>query len=345
MHESSASTDCGKQARVRQLGRGSAVAEGGTTVTTMTTAELLERVVRDQAVLLAAAEQVAKSMNGASARRLAQVLDELSLDPTGSLLADDERAWISEAVTSAERSGRVIHWGSELDRLADLGVTVAATFDTAYPTNLQLIHDRPPLLFIRGHLDPRDRRAVAVVGTRECTDRGRKVAAKIAADLADAGVAVASGLAKGIDYAAHRSAIGSGGTTVAVFGTPIDRVYPAAHRDLAAEIVESGGALVSQFLPGATTGPWAFPIRNVTMSGISAGTIVIEASETSGARIQAEAAVAHGKRLFLVESLVTGQPWARAMADLPGVTIASSSEDILTEIQGLVSSPGGDVLL
>ncbi len=284
-------------------------------------------------------------MNGASARRLAQVLDELALDPTGGFLVEEDRNWIVDALTSAESDGRLVHWASELDHLTEQGVVVAATFDPSYPTNLQLIHDRPPLVFIQGDLDPRDRRSVAVVGTRNCSDRGRKVAARLAADLASSGITVVSGLAKGIDHAAHRSAIETGGRTVAVFGTPIDRIYLAAHRSLASDIVDSGGALLSQFLPGTATGPWAFPVRNVTMSGISAGTIVIEASETSGARIQAEAAVAHGKRLFLVESLVTSQAWAREMTDLPGVTIVSRTADVLDQVESLITSPEEDVLL
>ena len=164
----------------------------------------------------------------------------------------------------------------------------------------------------------------------------------IASELATNRITVVSGLAKGIDTAAHAAAINAGGRTIAVYGTTIDRVYPAANRGLARSVARSG-ACVSQFLPTMRTRPWCFPVRNVTTSGLSLGTIVVEAGATSGAKMQAEAALAHGKRVFLVEEL-TRQPWAKDMAENPQVTVASNAQDIVAAVDAEVA-PRADVLI
>jgi DNA processing protein len=141
-------------------------------------------------------------------------------------------------------------------------------------------------------------------------------------------VTVLSGLARGIDATAHQAALDAGGRTVAVMGTGIDRIYPAEHQSLAEDIVRSG-ALVSQFWPDAPPTKVSFPLRNVVMSGMAIGTVVVEASETSGARMQARLALEHGKRLFLVGSLVMHEDWAKRYAARPGTMAVDSVEDIL----------------
>ena len=139
-----------------------------------------------------------------------------------------------------------------------------------------------------------------------------------------------SGLARGIDGAAHSAALAAEGRTVAVLGTGIDRVYPPEHEHLAQRIVASGrGALVSQFWPTAPPTRYSFPMRNVVMSGMAVGTVVIEAGRTSGAKLQARYALDHEKRLFLVKSLVLREEWAQQTAKHPLTTVVESAEDVL----------------
>ena len=205
-----------------------------------------------------------------------------------------------------------------------------------------MIHDRPPLLFVRGEITDADIRAVAVVGTRAASEEGLWLAGRLADNLAENEITIVSGLAKGIDTAAHAAALNAGGRTIAVYGTTIERVYPAANRGLARSVALSG-ACVSQFLPTTRTGPWCFPVRNVTTSGMSLGTIVVEAGKTSGAKMQAEAALAHGKRVFLVEEL-TRQAWARQMNEHRLVTVVSTAQDIVAIVNAEVASRA-DVLI
>lgn len=190
------------------------------------------------------------------------------------------------------------------------GAKLVTVLDDDYPSNLRLIFNLPPFLFYRGTLDRVDARSVAVVGTRKCSDEGLKRAAAMSRALVSEGVTVLSGLAAGIDTAAHEAALDAGGRTIAVMGTGILRTYPASNLELAERIVENG-ALVSQFWPTQPPARHTFPRRNVVTSGMSQGTVVIEASSTSGAKMQARLALQHGKTAFLVDSLVTDQEWAR----------------------------------
>ena len=213
----------------------------------------------------------------------------------------------------------------------ELGAELITILDDAYPVNLRQVFNRPPFLFIKGSLRRSDDRAVAVVGTREATDAGRSKAVRLARALTEAGVTVLSGLARGIDTAAHSAALAAGGRTIAVIGTGIATVYPAENTELAAQIVGSG-ALVSQFWPTAPPTRASFPQRNAVMSGMAIGTVVVEAASTSGARMQARLALQHGKRLFLMDSLVASQPWARKYADHPAATVISSADDVLAVV-------------
>jgi DNA processing protein len=205
------------------------------------------------------------------------------------------------------------------------------TADDDYPANLRMIHNRPPFLMGRGSLGRDDERAVAVVGTRQASAEGRKAAYEIGRQLAEQSVTVISGLAEGIDTSAHRGALAAGGRTVAVFGTGIEIVYPAKNRALA-DAVASSGACVSQFWPSTRGARWTFPVRNLVTSGLSLGTVVVEAGETSGARLQAEAALRHGKRVFLLDRLARAQPWARAIASRPDVVAVDSVDQVVAAI-------------
>jgi DNA processing protein len=149
--------------------------------------------------------------------------------------------------------------------------------------------------------------------------------------LAERDVTVVSGLARGIDTAAHEAALASGGRTIAVLGTGITKCYPAENRDLAERIADSG-VLASQFWPTRPPGRDTFPRRNVVTSGLSQGTVVIEASKTSGAKMQARLALEHGKKVFLVQSLVTDQQWARDYVDGRGAIEVAEVDEVTSHL-------------
>ncbi|HEX6925388.1 MAG TPA: DNA-processing protein DprA [Longimicrobiaceae bacterium] len=200
----------------------------------------------------------------------------------------------------------------DVRRWLQAGRDVRSVLDDHYPRSLREIFNRPPLLFIEGQFDEaRDSHSVAIVGARRASSEGRRRAARMSRAAVEAGLCVMSGLAAGIDTAAHWAALEADGRTVAVMGTGIDRIYPAENRPLADAIMSAGGCLISQFFPSQQPTRWTFPNRNITMSGLALATIVIEASETSGARMQARVALQHGRTVFLLESLVNEHAWAR----------------------------------
>jgi DNA processing protein len=220
---------------------------------------------------------------------------------------------------------------TEVEAATKVGARIVTVLDSLYPANLRLIPNLPPFLFIRGEVLEDDVRSVAVVGTREASDAGIRRAQKMSKLLAERGVTVVSGMARGIDSAAHRSAIESGGRTIAVLGTGITKTYPSENRELAEEITEHG-ALVSQFWPTRSPGRDTFPRRNVVTSGLSQGTVVIEASSTSGAKMQARLALEHGKKVFLLKSLVTDQPWARTYVAKRGAIEVNDVEEVIRHL-------------
>ncbi len=205
--------------------------------------------------------------------------------------------------------------------------------DPDYPLNLRAVYDRPPLLFVAGHLRRTDDRSLAVIGTRTPTSRGTDRARKIAGHLSDNGYTVISGLAKGIDTAAHTEALTKATRTVAVIGTGLHHSYPPENAELQSEITRKG-AVVSQFWPDAGPTRETFPMRNAVMSGLARGTIVVEASSTSGARIQARRALAHGRPVFLADTLLT-EPWARELAGRPGTTVFDNPDEITKKLERL----------
>ena len=207
--------------------------------------------------------------------------------------------------------------------------------DGEYPSNLRMIHQHPPVLFMRGTADERDATSVAVVGTRQPTPRGIDQARQLAAGLAAHGVPVISGLAAGIDTAALTAALTAGGRAVAVIGTGIDRVYPPQNAGLQEEIAAKG-LVISQFLPGSPPTKASFPMRNAVMSGYALATIVVEAAERSGSRMQAGLALRHGRHVFLMRSLLEHE-WARDYAERPGVTVVETADDVFAGLQRLAS--------
>jgi DNA processing protein len=220
----------------------------------------------------------------------------------------------------------------ELEAGEQTGARLVTVLDADYPSNLLLVPDLPPFLFIRGHVTEDDLRSVAVVGTRAVSDIGLSRARRMARELVEQAVTVTSGLAKGVDTAAHTAALDAGGRTIAVIGTGVTRCYPAENRALAERIVDAG-AIVSQFWPTRSPGRDTFPRRNRVTSGISQGTVVIEASSTSGAKMQARLASEHGKRVWLVQSLVTDQAWARAMVTEGRAREITSARDVIEDLR------------
>jgi len=247
--------------------------------------------------------------------RIAQLADGLDILYRGIIPEDSQDARKSLAVlrgglddlTSAqERVER------ELDVAQRNGARLTTVIDHDYPANLRLVPNLPPFLFYRGHLQPDDAYSIAVVGTRQASLDGLRRAARMARELSGNGVHIYSGLARGIDSAAHTATLDSGGRTLAVIGTGISKCYPAENKKLADRIAENG-AVLSQFWPSASPAKWTFPRRNITMSGLSQATCVIEAGSTSGAKLQARFAYEHGKQVFLLRSLTEAQPWAAKM--------------------------------
>lgn len=223
----------------------------------------------------------------------------------------------------------------DLERWDRAGIRMVCVLDAEYPSNLRMIHQHPPVLFMRGTADERDVTSVAVVGTRQPTPRGIDQARQLATGLAANGVPVISGLAAGIDTAAHTAALIAGGRTVAVIGTGIDRVYPPQNAGLQEEIVAKG-LVISQFLPGAPPTKASFPMRNAVMSGYALATVVVEAADRSGSRIQARLALQHGRHVFLMRSLLEHK-WARDYAERPGVTVVETAADVFAGLQRLAS--------
>jgi DNA processing protein len=217
--------------------------------------------------------------------------------------------------------------------------------DPAYPALLQAIHDPPTQLFVRGEapLDLLSQPAVAMVGARACSSYGRSVARSLAQELAAAGLAVVSGMARGIDGEAHRGALDATGVTVAVLGCGVDRDYPAVHADLARRICERG-LVVSEYEPGVEPAPWRFPARNRIIAGLCGATVVVEARERSGALITADFALEEGRDVLAVPGEITSSLSAGTNALLKlGAAPATSAEDVLELFglsPGVVAAPG-----
>jgi DNA processing protein len=189
------------------------------------------------------------------------------------------------------------------------------------------------VLFVRGALDARDERSVAIVGTRKASERGVAQAQAIARDLVAADYVVVSGLAAGIDTAAHTATLETGGRTVAVLGTGLRHAFPKANAELQDRLSRES-AVLSQFWPGQEPRRWTFPQRNAVMSGFARATVVVEASHTSGARMQARLALEHGRPVFLLRSLLEHK-WAQGYRDRPGVYVVDEGTEIVAHLERL----------
>ena len=205
------------------------------------------------------------------------------------------------------------------------GIDVTAFTDPAYPQALLTVFDLPPVIWTRGVLTARDV-AVSVVGTRRPSGWGREFARVVSTGLVESGITVISGLADGIDTEAHRAALAAGGRTVATIGTGLDHTYPKSNLELQQEI-SSAGLVLSQFRPEQGPTRWTFPMRNATMSGYACASVIVEASEHSGTRIQGRVALAHGRPVILTSVVAETTVWGRELTERPGVHIVSSADE------------------
>jgi DNA processing protein len=244
----------------------------------------------------------------------------------GDALFHDDDPDLGEALNGIERE--IETWTAE-------GMRLVTVLDADYPVNLRAVHDRPALLFVRGRLDPRDESSVAVVGTRRATSRGVEQAGECAQALVAAGYVVVSGLAEGIDTVAHRSALDAGGRTVAVIGTGLRQSYPASNAELQQQL-GADHAVLSQFWPDQPPAKHTFPMRNGVMSGFALATVVIEASDTSGARTQARLALAHRRPVFLMRSLLE-HDWAQDYAGRAGTYVVDDASEVIATLERLYS--------
>lgn len=234
-------------------------------------------------------------------------------------------------------------FGPDLNAVADEieawerdGIRLVSVLDPRYPENLRAVYDRPPLLFVTGALEPDDERALAVIGSRRASGDGLDRAGEIAGHLAENGYTVVSGLAAGIDTAAHTAALARQSRTVAVIGTGLHHAYPSENAALQ-RTIGAEGAVVSQFFPDSPPSRRSFPMRNAVMSGISLATVIVEASHTSGARIQARLALAQGRRVFLLDDLLR-QDWAQELATRPGTHVFRKAAEITETIERVTAT-------
>ncbi|MGA9854855.1 MAG: DNA-processing protein DprA [Gammaproteobacteria bacterium] len=251
-------------------------------------------------------------------------------------LAENTRAWLENPDWAAiEKDQR---W------LEQAGATLLACTDPAYPPLLRQIADPPMVLFLRGDVNLLNQPQLAMVGSRNPSTEGKRNAEEFAAYLSGCGLGIVSGMAMGIDAACHRGALKGDGTTIAVWGTGLDKPYPPSHRELAEEIAQRG-LLVSEFLPGTPPLPHNFPRRNRIISGLAVGTLVVEAAHTSGSLITARLASEQGREVFAIPGSIHN-PLARGCHRLirEGAKLVESAGDILEELAPLLKLEPANVV-
>src|SRR3984885_4515607 len=221
----------------------------------------------------------------------------------------------------------------ELKRVAEAGGSVLTPEEEAYPERLREIYDPPAVLWIRGNVELLAKPGIAVVGTRQPSPYGAGMAELLSRDLANRRLVILSGMARGVDTAAHKGAIEAGGKTVAVWGTGIDVIYPKENKKLAEQIVATGGTIVSEYPLGTFPAPQNFPIRNRILSGMSVGVLVIEAAEYSGTRITARCAMEQNRDVYAVPGNVTNKnAWGPNTLIKQGAKLTATWEDIWEEL-------------
>jgi DNA processing protein len=269
-----------------------------------------------------------------------------------------EGAGVSGAIAQSIASGCTFDdAAAQQEKMIETGATLVTIGDPRYPQPLREIFDPPVLLFARGRVELMHSLTLGVVGTRRPTPYGLAVAERLSADLSHAGLAIASGMARGIDTAAHRGALAAGGNTIAVLGCGVDVVYPSENKKLAAEIAVKG-LILSEFPMGSVAFPQNFPIRNRIISGMSVGVLVVEGAQYSGSAITAKLAMDQGREVFAVPGNITSKlSWAPNLLIKQGARLVQDWNDVVSELpvesrrhlidqgrQRLLSEQGGETV-
>ncbi len=269
-------------------------------------------------------------------RKLLEVFETpqriLSAKSTELQRVDKVGADVAEAIVKWEEQ---VDLSAELARIAEAGVTVLTQASVEYPALLREIHTAPIVLYIKGKLDPRDAHSIGVVGSRGASHYGLESAKKISYQLAYAGLTVVSGLARGIDTAAHQGALAAKGRTIAVLGSGLNQIYPKENIPLAEKIAESG-AVISEFSMEVKADVQTFPMRNRIVAGWGSGILVVEAGANSGALITASQAIDQGRNVYAVPGQID-RPQAAGSNRLiqQGAKLITSAADILDDLQTL----------
>ncbi len=256
--------------------------------------------------------------------------------PEAVFAADEDALWTVEGISDAVAKNILTFKNfdpakKEIEKIEKDGVTLLTLTHPEYPSLLLTIYDPPPILYRKGKIG-NDLHPVAMVGTRNMTAYGKSVAERLAGDLARVGVTVVSGFAKGIDGVSHRAALSAGGRTFAVLGCGIDHIYPKEHRKLYNDILENG-LIFSEFPMGTHPEPHYFPQRNRTISGLSLGCVVVEASTKSGSLITARFAMEQGREVFAVPGSIFSETSKGVHYLLAsGAKLVADIQDILKEL-------------
>jgi len=267
------------------------------------------------------------------ARKLVEHFGELGRLFAASL-TELEAFGLPAAAAQSIALGKSLELASEeYDHAREMGASVVVPGDAQYPKRLLEIYDPPLALYVKGDAEVIDQPGISVVGTRHPTPYGVSMAERLACDLAAHGLIIFSGMARGIDTAAHRGALNAHGRTAAIWGTGIDQLYPKENKKIAEQIVESGGAIISEFPLGTFPAPQNFPVRNRIISGISLGVLVIEAAEYSGTRVTARCALEQGREVFAVPGNVTNKTsWGPNTLIKQGAALIATWEDVWEEL-------------
>ena len=275
--------------------------------------------------------------------RLRHMLDALE-SPENILRSSVDRLTRLEGVSRVIAEG-IADWENQIDLTAELkrieayGCHILTPEDPLYPVPLRNIYDAPFVLYLHGSIQERDHHGISMVGSRRTTSYGRELGRKLAYQMAQAGVTIVSGGARGIDTAAHQGALRAGGRTIAVLGSGLDIVYPAENRVLFDQVA-SQGAVITQFPFGRKADRQTFPIRNRIVAGMSLGTLVVEANCSSGALITANLAVDYGRQVFAVPGRVDASYSKGCHALIKnGAKLCETVEDILSEFEYLFPAP------
>lgn len=281
---------------------------------------------------------VLQTIDGVGDRTLLKLIQAFGSPNAVLTAAQDDliRAGCSANLAESVRRGPELKIRQQIDRqlkvVERLKIRIITIFDPSYPARLKTIPDPPPLLYASGTLLPQDDVAVAIVGGRRATPSGRIITEEIAKELAGGGVTIVSGLARGIDAAAHRGALSGKGRTIAVLGCGIDRTYPPEH-DALRRSIESHGAVISELPIGASPQSHHFPRRNRIISGLSLGVLVSEAATNSGSLITAKLALEQGREVFAVPGSVRDEACRGSNGLIKeGAKLIERAQDILDEI-------------